>query len=107
MKKQGKGRLINIVSTSALQGRPLLAMYSSSKHAAKGLTDSLREELAGSGISVIGIYPGGIKTHLFEGHEPAEFADFMTVDYVVGKIMEHLANDNPGPELILKRPGQK
>ncbi len=107
MKKQGHGTLINIISTSALEGRPLSAMYCASKFAVRGLTESLRAELKGTPIKVVGIYPGGIKTHLFEGHEPPEFDKFMTVEHVVGKIMEHMSQPEPGPELVIYRPGQK
>jgi short-subunit dehydrogenase len=107
MKKQGYGTIVNIISTSALKGRPKSTIYSASKHAAKGFTDSLREELNESGITVIGIYPGGIKTHLFDEKKPDEFGDFMTPEFVADKIVENLLKDNPDTDIILKRPGQK
>lgn len=107
MKKQGEGMIVNIVSSAALMGRPFLAMYSSSKHAAKGFTDSLREELEGTKIKIIGIYPGGIQTHLFDEAKPADFGEYMTPEFVVEKILENLEKPEPDPELILKRPGQK
>ncbi len=107
MKKQGYGSIVNIVSTSALTGRPLSAMYSASKHAARGFTDSLREEAKGTGISVIGIYPGGIKTHLFDEKKPEDFNDFMTPEYVAQKIIDNLLKEIPDAEQILKRPGQR
>jgi NAD(P)-dependent dehydrogenase (short-subunit alcohol dehydrogenase family) len=106
MKKQKKGMIVNIVSSSALVGRPNQVVYSSSKHAAKGLTDSIREELKDSGIMVIGVYPGGIKTHLFDKNVPDDFDAFMTPEFVAGKIIENLEMPSPIPEQILKRPGQ-
>lgn len=106
MRKQGKGMIVNVVSTSALAGRPMSAMYSASKHAQRGFTDSMREELKGTSISVIGIYPGGIKTHLFDESKPADFAEFMTPEYVAQKIVDNLEKNTPETELILKRPGQ-
>jgi NAD(P)-dependent dehydrogenase (short-subunit alcohol dehydrogenase family) len=107
MKKQQRGTLVNIISTSALEGRPLATMYCASKFAVRGLTEALRVELKDTPIKVVGIFPGGIKTHLFEGHEPPDFDKFMTVEHVVGKIMEHMNQPNPGTELIIYRPGQK
>ncbi|MEK7463865.1 MAG: SDR family oxidoreductase [Patescibacteria group bacterium] len=106
-KNQGFGVLVNIVSSSALTGRPNSAMYSASKWAVRGFTDSIREELKGTGIKVVGIYPGGIKTHLFDEKAPAEFSDFMAPEYAAEKIIEHIAGPTPEIDFILKRPGQK
>lgn len=106
MKRQGSGKIVNIVSTAGLAGRPLAAMYCASKFAVRGLTDSLREEVKDSSISVIGVYPGGMKTDLFEGHQPPDFGEFMEVGYVADKIVEHLNQTEPGPELIIRRPGR-
>lgn len=107
MKKQGQGMIVNILSTSALQGRPNSALYSASKHAAKGFTDSLREEVKGQGISVIGVCPGGIQTHLFDEKKPEDFDEFMTPEFVAQKIVENLESSVPETEMVIKRPGQK
>ncbi len=105
-KKQGYGVLVNIVSTSALTGRPNAAIYSASKWATRGFTDSIKEELKGTGIKVVGIYPGGIKTHLFDEKSPPEFNDFMSPEYAAGKIIEHIEGPAPEIDFVLKRPGQ-
>lgn len=107
MKKQGNGTLVNIISTSALQGRPLSAAYSATKHAIKGLTDSIRDELKEFNVKVIGVYPGGIKTHLFDEKKPDDFEDFMDPKLVAEKIIENLEKETPEETLILKREGQK
>ncbi len=107
MKKQESGTIVNMVSTAALQGRPNSAVYSSSKHAMRGFTDSIREEFKGTGISVIGVYPGGIKTDLFEGDPQPDFNDFMSPEFVAQKIVDNLEKKNPDTEQILRRPGQK
>ncbi len=106
MKKQGYGTIVNIVSTSALTGRPLSALYSASKYAARGFTDSLRGEVLEKGIIVVGVYPGGIKTHLFNEKKPDDFGDFMTPESVAEKIVENLEKAKPDLEMIIKRPGQ-
>jgi len=106
MKKQGTGTIVNIVSSAALKGRPGQTMYSASKHAAKGFTDSLREETKGSGILIIGAYPSGFKSHLFDEHKPDEFGDFMSPESVAERIVENLMKKEPETEQILKRPGQ-
>ena len=106
MKKRGQGTIVNIVSSSALQGRPNQSMYAASKHAEKGFTDSIRLELAEKGITVIGVYPGGIKTNLFDEGKPEDFDDFMTPEFVAEKIITNLEKEKPEIEQILKRPGQ-
>lgn len=106
MKKQETGTILNIISTSALTGREGIVAYSSSKHAAKGVNDSLQEELKGGPIQVLAVYPGGMKTALFDEKRPDDYEEYMTPDQVAEKIIENLEKDVPEKELILKRPGQ-
>jgi short-subunit dehydrogenase len=106
MKKQGFGTIVNILSTASISARPTQTTYAASKHAAKGYSDSLREEVKENGIMVIGICPGGIKTELFGKNKPAEFDQFMTPEYVTEKIIANLLKETPDPELVLRRPGQ-
>ena len=60
MRKQGFGRIIMNSSVLGLVALPYRGAYSASKFALEGLTDTLRLELAGSGISVSLIEPGPI-----------------------------------------------
>ncbi len=106
MKKQSSGTILNIISTSALQGRPNSSVYCASKYAIRGFTDSLRLELADKGISVTAVYPGGMKTHLFDESKPDDFDEYMSPDLAADKIVENLEKTVPDPELVLKRPGQ-
>ena len=46
MKKERKGRIINISSTGGLDGCPFLAAYCSSKYAMEGLSECLAVELS-------------------------------------------------------------
>jgi short-subunit dehydrogenase len=62
MKKQGSGSLVGIASVAGLRGLPGAGAYSASKAAAIAYLESLRVELAASGIGVITICPGYIKT---------------------------------------------
>ncbi len=105
MKGQGGGVIVNIVSSAALRGRNLIAPYATSKWALRGFTDSVREENRDTNIKIIGVYPGGIKTHLFDGMEPAELADYMSPESVAEKIIANLEQENPQEELIMKRTG--
>ena len=56
--KQARGRLVAVSSLAGKNGVPTRSGYAASKHAMAGLFDSLRIELASSGVSVTMIYPG-------------------------------------------------
>jgi NAD(P)-dependent dehydrogenase (short-subunit alcohol dehydrogenase family) len=109
MKKQGSGTIVNIISTTAFDGMTGTSgsMYVSSKYALRGLTNSVREELQDTNISVIGVYPGGFKTDLFNDAKPENFDEFMSVESVAEKIIANLEQEKPETQLVIKRPGQK
>jgi NAD(P)-dependent dehydrogenase (short-subunit alcohol dehydrogenase family) len=60
MRRQGHGRIIQNSSVLGLIALPYRGAYVASKFALEGLTDTLRLELAGSGIRVSLIEPGPI-----------------------------------------------
>lgn len=64
MKKSGKGIIINIASTAALEGFNYTSAYTASKHALLGLSRALAIELRKSNISVHTICPGFVRTDI-------------------------------------------
>ena len=62
MRARGSGRIINCSSVLGLVAAPWRGPYNASKFALEGLSDTLRVELEGSGIHVILIEPGPIRT---------------------------------------------
>jgi NAD(P)-dependent dehydrogenase (short-subunit alcohol dehydrogenase family) len=62
MRRQGTGRIIQNSSMLGLVGLRLRGAYVCSKFALEGLTDVLRQELHGSGIRVVLIEPGPIRS---------------------------------------------
>jgi NAD(P)-dependent dehydrogenase (short-subunit alcohol dehydrogenase family) len=55
--KASRGRIVAVSSVAGLTGVPERTAYAASKHAITGLFDSLRIELAGTGVSVTLIHP--------------------------------------------------
>jgi 3-oxoacyl-[acyl-carrier protein] reductase len=104
MKEQGSGTILNIISSSALFGRNGIAPYSTSKWAARGFTECLKEETKGTHITVISAYPGGMKTNLFDEQPPNDYEKYMEVEPIAEKLIENLEKENPEQELIMKRP---
>ncbi|MCP5059079.1 MAG: SDR family NAD(P)-dependent oxidoreductase [bacterium] len=59
---QGRGHIVNLSSVFGLIGAPLQSAYSASKFAIRGFSESLRQELLGTGIDVSCVHPGGVRT---------------------------------------------
>jgi short-subunit dehydrogenase len=55
--KRSRGRIVAVSSVAGLVGVPERTAYAASKHAVTGFFDSLRIELAGSGVTVTLIHP--------------------------------------------------
>jgi NAD(P)-dependent dehydrogenase (short-subunit alcohol dehydrogenase family) len=62
--------IVNNLSVSAKGVFPGMSAYNASKHGAAGFTNTLREELRGKGIRVIGLYPGATDTAIWEQFWP-------------------------------------
>jgi NAD(P)-dependent dehydrogenase (short-subunit alcohol dehydrogenase family) len=60
--RQGSGAIVNTSSVFGLAGIPFQSSYCAAKFAVRGFTDSLRQELRGTGVRAINVHPGGIKT---------------------------------------------
>ncbi len=59
---EGGGHIVNIASAAGLVGFNGLGAYGGTKAAVAGFSESLRSELAGSGIGVTAVCPGFVKT---------------------------------------------
>jgi NAD(P)-dependent dehydrogenase (short-subunit alcohol dehydrogenase family) len=57
-----KGRLVMISSFAGKIGLPFIGHYVASKHALEGLADVMRREVKSSGVDIVLVEPGGIKT---------------------------------------------
>ncbi len=65
MRAGGGGRIVNVSSIAGLVSSPLAGWYTGAKHALEGLTDALRIEVAGDGVAVCLVEPGGFKTGIW------------------------------------------
>lgn len=71
MLERGSGQIVNIASMAGKIGSAKSTAYSASKHAVLGLTNSLRQELRGTGITVSAVNPGPIDTPFFNLADPS------------------------------------
>lgn len=62
-----QGHLVNIASMAGKTGLAGGATYCATKHGVVGLTESLRQELRGSGVQFSVVMPIGVNTELYSG----------------------------------------
>jgi NAD(P)-dependent dehydrogenase (short-subunit alcohol dehydrogenase family) len=67
MRQQRAGRIVNISSVMGLIPAPFMALYSASKHAVEGYSESLDHEVRASGVRVVLVEPAYTRTS-FEGN---------------------------------------
>jgi NAD(P)-dependent dehydrogenase (short-subunit alcohol dehydrogenase family) len=72
MRRQKFGYIINITSLAGQMGLPFRGIYSSSKFAVEGFTESLSQEVMQFGIRVLMIEPGDFRTGINERRHVAE-----------------------------------
>ena len=69
MRETGGGRIVHISSIRGLTTAPFAGHYTGAKHALEALSDALRMEVAGDGVKVVLIEPGGFKTGIWDDFE--------------------------------------
>ncbi|NUP34484.1 MAG: SDR family NAD(P)-dependent oxidoreductase [Streptomycetaceae bacterium] len=80
--------LVNVASAFSRVGVPGLSAYCASKYAVEGFTEALRQEqrLARSGVHVMTVLPGGIRTGIAESARSSAAVDRDRLQ-AVGKLM--------------------
>jgi len=72
MRKQRSGHIINISSLFGFSASTGFGIYSSTKFAVEGLSESLHQELSPLGIHVTAVEPGAFRTEFLEGNSLVE-----------------------------------
>lgn len=67
MLKQGSGHIVNVASYLGVVPAAGLATYCATKHAVVGFSESLRDELADTGVTVTAVLPSAVRTDLVSG----------------------------------------
>jgi len=108
MRSQGSGRIINIGSVLGFLPAPYMALYSATKHAIEGYSESLDHELRTRGIRVTVVEPAYTKTQ-FDANlvEPdSKLDEYREVRAALGKQMKEVlaGADEPGvvADVVLK-----
>jgi NAD(P)-dependent dehydrogenase (short-subunit alcohol dehydrogenase family) len=92
MKPRGRGQIVNIASQAGKTGFPGGATYCATKFAVVGLCESVRNELAGTGVGVTCVMPGPVKTELAAGIGNARGVRWLLPSEVGEGITKAIAN---------------
>lgn len=84
LRKQGRGTIVNVTSSTGMAPMPLVAIYSASKWAIEGFSESLAYEMARVGVRVRIVEPGlgpttsfgANSAHRLEGLTPEPYGAF-------------------------------
>ena len=105
MRRQGAGHIVNVGSVVGKRAWPYHGAYAAAKFALTGLTQALRGELAGSGVSVTLVLPASTDTGFFAharsytpGYEPRPMGPVQPPDRVARAIVRSVRR--PVPEAL-------
>ena len=84
MVERGEGRVLNVASIAAFQPLPSLATYAATKAYVLSLTESLSEELKGTGVTVTALCPGVTDTNMVSGAQ-AKSGQLNIPDFMIGE----------------------
>ena len=113
MRAAGEGRIIQNSSVLGFAAMPFRGAYVASKFALEGLSDTLRMELAGSGVHVVLIEPGPIESR-FRATSLRKFRETIDAEHSVfretyARVVDRLATEGPAvpftlpPDAVLDR----
>ncbi len=102
LKEAGEGHIINTASEAGLVTSAVLGMYSATKHAVVGITESLYRELDGTGVGVSCLCPNLVKTKIFESERNRDDGAEMTPSQTatIAPLREAIAAMGIGPDQV-------
>lgn len=88
-------RIVNIASAAGLVSNPKMSVYSASKWAVVGWSDSLRLELRGTPVRVTTVCPSYVTTGMFAGAKGPRLTPLMAPEAVVAKVWRAMKAGKP------------
>ena len=102
MRTQRTGRIVNISSVLGFLPAPYMGLYSASKHAVEGMSETLDHEVRNFGIRVALVEPSFTKTRL-DINAPAAASRISAYDTerdLVSRAIVQSSNNAPGPDSV-------
>ncbi|MCW0181722.1 MAG: SDR family NAD(P)-dependent oxidoreductase [Zavarzinia sp.] len=89
------GSIVNISSVFGLIGVPGQGAYCAAKFAVRGFTETLRQEVHGTGVHIGCVHPGGIKTNIAASARVVELPAGAESAEAVARRFEEIARTTP------------
>ena len=102
MRRQREGRIVNVSSVLGFLPAPYMGVYSASKHAVEGLSETLDHEVRQFGIRVTLVEPSYTKTQLDVNspHTGARISAYGGERDLVARVFSANVNNAPAPSLV-------
>ena len=102
MREQRSGRIINVSSVLGFLPAPYMGLYSASKHAIEGLSETLDHEVRNFGVRVVLVEPSYTKTNLdLNAPQAANRISAYDADRdLVSKAIVRSVQKAPGPDTV-------
>lgn len=102
LRQQEKSFIFNITSIAGLMGLPFRGIYSASKYAVEGLSESLSQEVRDFGIKVIIIEPGDFNTNINTTRKVASTSipEYGELQSKIQSQVNYEVSKAPTPEII-------
>ncbi|MFA6317640.1 MAG: SDR family NAD(P)-dependent oxidoreductase [Elusimicrobiota bacterium] len=88
MVSAGQGTIAGIASLAAYRGLPETGAYSASKAALATLLESVRVDLAGTGVKVVTVSPGFVKSEITDRNDPEDMVFLLETEDGARRIIE-------------------
>ena len=100
MKANGEGHIVNIASVAAHTAVPQMAGYCGTKHAVRGISHTMFQELRSFGIKVSCVMPGSVNTHFFDDIDAIEAHDNMMKPEDIANTVIHVLKSPPNYHIL-------
>ncbi|MCF4166699.1 SDR family NAD(P)-dependent oxidoreductase [Zavarzinia compransoris] len=95
MTERKAGSIVNVSSVFGLIGVPGQGAYCAAKFAVRGFTETLRQEMHGSGVHIGCVHPGGIKTNIAKSARVIELPEGAESAEAIARRFEEVARTTP------------
>ncbi|WP_429496105.1 oxidoreductase [Paraburkholderia youngii] len=100
MRSQRSGRVVNVSSVLGFLPAPYMGLYSASKHAVEGMSETLDHEVRKLGIRVVLVEPSYTRTNLDLNapHAASKIAAYDDERAIVSRAIQKNVNEAPAPD---------
>jgi short-subunit dehydrogenase len=104
MRAQGSGRIVNISSVFGFMPAPYMAVYSATKHAVEGYSESVDHEVREHGVRVTLVEPAGTRTGFDDNSPPPAnpLEVYARQRQTTGQVLAEAVIDGDDPAAVAK-----